>query len=667
MNKNQITSISFSKKFTLPTEEKDRSRGFMKWGKKNDYPFYLIELLQGSAWHQGIIKNKTFYIAGGGIEVVSGDMTRFLLNPFTDFTIEEIAQRMAYDYEVFGAYCVKGTWNQDGSAVVKWEHIDIDAARLSEDEMTLFLSDDWSSMQQTPEGTNFRTIPAYNERHKQGTFFIYYKEPSKQAKGEKGVYAKPPYFGGITAIQTDCDISKFHMFEIQNGFKAGTLINFPGGQPESVEEENAIKQQVKGKSQSIEETGEIVITFSNGPGEAPSVLSLNGNDLSERYLMTEKSVQQNILVSHSITAPTLFGVIQEGSFNAAESADLFEIFKMTYVHARQKSLEWALNFMAKLSGAVGVLKLADVQPIKSAVQEAVAPIADATPALPAAVATDVPVDVAKSALNGAQIASLVDIVSNLKQGILTPDSALQIVLASFPSIDEAQARKIVGLPSMQMNACSKGEFSADEIGIFSEYGSSKSEYKVLKSFPIEWNTEHDEVIRLEMERFSMNFATVAEIKATLKDLDKNVLEMLKNGEDTTAIAKANNSTIQQVTEAIDRLTKLEVITKGQLTTIGETLLETIKAPISQFEVRYSYEKRAGVEGPAKLPDNRTREFCERLLDLDRFYTREEIESISARVDRNVWLYKGGWYTDPKTGVSTPYCRHEWNQSLVIKR
>jgi hypothetical protein len=52
------------------------------------------------------------------------------LNPFTDFTIEEIAQRMAYDYEVFGAYCVKGTWNQDGSAVVKWEHIDIDAARL---------------------------------------------------------------------------------------------------------------------------------------------------------------------------------------------------------------------------------------------------------------------------------------------------------------------------------------------------------------------------------------------------------------------------------------------------------------------------------------------------------------------------------------------------------
>lgn len=664
MNKTQITSISFSKKFILPTEEKDRSIGFMKWGKKNDYPFYLIELLQGSAWHQGIIKNKTFYIAGGGIETVSGDLNDFLKNPFSDFTIEEISQRMAFDYEVFGAYCVKGTWDQDGSAVAKWEHIDVDAARLSEDEMMLFLSDDWSSMQQTPEGTNFRSLAAYDEKNRQGTFFIYYKEPSKQAKGEKGVYAKPPYFGGITAIQTDCDISKFHMYEIQNGFKAGTLINFPGGQPESVEEENAIKQQVKGKSQSIEETGEIVITFSNSPGEAPTVLSLNGNDLAERYLMTEKSVQQNILVSHSITAPTLFGVIQEGSFNAAESADLFEIFKMTYVHARQKALEWGLNFMAKLSGAVGTLKLADVQPIKSAVQEAIQPSQGVNPTASTAIATDTPIDVAKSALNGAQIASLVEVVSNIKSGILTPDSALQIVLASFPSIDEAQARKIVGLPSMQMNSCSKGEFSADEVSIFSEYGADKSEYKVLKSTPIAWNTEHDEVIRMES---MMQFDKVGDITATLNDVDKNVLEMLKNGEDTSTIAKATKQTVQKVTESIDKLTKLEVITKGELTSLGEALLENVKAPVSQFEVRYSYEKRPDVSGPSKLPDGRTRDFCARLIDLNRFYTRQEIEAISARVDRNVWLYKGGWYSDPKTGVTTPYCRHEWNQSLVIKR
>jgi hypothetical protein len=57
-------------------------------------------------------------------------------------------------------------------------------------------------------------------------------------------------------------------------------------------------------------------------------------------------VQQNILVSHSVVAPSLFGVAPEGSFNAAETADLFEVFKKTYVDARQRRLEWMLNQMS---------------------------------------------------------------------------------------------------------------------------------------------------------------------------------------------------------------------------------------------------------------------------------------------------------------------------------
>ncbi len=140
--------------------------------------------------------------------------------------------------------------------------------------------------------------------------------------GEKGIYPKPPYYGGITAIQTDVDISKFHMYELQNGFKAGTLINLASGEPETSEEERKIKEQIKGRTQSVEDAGEIIITFSNGADEAPTVMPLNGNNLHERYAMTEKSVQQNILVAHSVVAPSLFGIAPNGSFNAAETDDL---------------------------------------------------------------------------------------------------------------------------------------------------------------------------------------------------------------------------------------------------------------------------------------------------------------------------------------------------------
>ena len=651
----KITSLSFSKQYQLPVEEKDTQRGFIKWGKKNDYPFFLIELLQGSAWHQGIIKNKTYYIAGGGLETVSGDLTAFLANPFADFDMNEIAQRMAFDFEVFGAMAVIGTWNREGTKVVRWEHMDIDLIRITEDERLYYVSDDWSALQQSAEKTNYRSYPALNENNRTGSFMLYYKEPSKQAKGEKGIYTKPPYYGGITAIQTDVDISKFNMYEIQNGFKAGTLINLASGEPETSEEERRIKEQIKGRTQSVEDAGEIIITFSNGADEAPTVMPLNGNNLHERYAMTEKSVQQNILVAHSVVAPSLFGIAPNGSFNAAETDDLFEIYKNTYINSRQKQIEWLMNYMVQLSGAIGTLKLVDVRPISSAAPVTAAPVTDTAGTTEAA-----QVDVAKSALNGAQIASLVEVAANIKSGILTPDAALQIVLASFPTIGEAQARKIVGLPSTTLSSCDhKHEFSADEITIFSEYGVDASEYKVLKTNIIEWDTPSDEVFSKEQ----MMFATIGEVKANISALEKSILSMLIAGEDAASIATATGASVEEIAKSTERLIDFELLVEGEVSDLGKQLLDEAPAPIDQFMVVYTYKERPGV--PKVL--TKSRDFCLRLLSLNRLYTRDEINNISSRVDRNVWNYRGGWYTNPQTQVSTPYCRHIWVQQLVIKR
>jgi hypothetical protein len=651
----KITSLSFSKQYQLPIEEKDSQRGFMKWGKKNDYPFFLIELLQGSAWHQGIIKNKTYYIAGGGLEAVSGDLTAFLANPFADFDMNEIAQRMAFDFEVFGAMAVIGTWNREGTKVVRWEHMDIDLIRITEDERLYYVSDDWSALQQSAEKTNYRSYPALNETNPTGSFILYYKEPSKQARGEKGIYPKPPYYGGITAIQTDVDISKFHMYELQNGFKAGTLINLASGEPETSEEERKIKEQIKGRTQSVEDAGEIIITFSNGADEAPTVMPLNGNNLHERYAMTEKSVQQNILVAHSVVAPSLFGIAPNGSFNAAETDDLFEIYKNTYVNSRQKQIEWLMNYMVQLSGAIGTLKLVDVRPIVTAAPVTATPVTDATGATEAA-----QVDVAKSALNGAQIASLVEVAASIKSGILTPDAALQIVLASFPTIAEAQARKIVGFPSTTLSSCDhKHEFSADEITIFSEYGIDSSDYKVLKTNIIEWDTPSDEVFSKEQ----MMFATIGEVKASISALEKSILSMLIAGEDASSIASATGASVEEIAKSTERLIDFELLVEGEVSDLGKQLLDEAPAPIDQFMVVYTYKERPGV--PKVL--TKSRDFCLRLLSLNRLYTRDEINNISSRVDRNVWNYRGGWYTNPQTQVSTPYCRHIWVQQLVIKK
>lgn len=654
----KMTSLTFKKDYIKPDEEKDRMLGFIKWGKKNDYPYFLIDLYNGSAWHQGIIKNKTYYIAGGGLEVVSGNMQPFIENKYAEFDMNEIAEMLAHDYEMFGGFCGIGTWNRDGSRVAVWEHVDLDSIRVDESERMYYISDDWTAMQQSAEKTNLRAIPALDMTNKTGKFIIYYKDPVKKTKKEKGIYPKPPYYGGITAIQTDVDISRFHMHEIANSFKGGTMISFTDGYPETQEEAENIKAQVKGRSQSVEDAGEIVITFSDTKDKAPIVQSLNGNDLDKRYETTENSVQQNILVAHSVVAPSLFGVAPAGSFNAAETGDLYEIFKKTYVESRQKRLEWMINYMAELSGFVGKLKLKDVAPIG-----AEQPVAEAPSTAGDIPSNETQVDVAKSALNGAQIASLIDVVAKIKEGLLSSESALSIVLASFPTIDEAQARRIVGLqPSgaQQMSSCKHQEsFSDDEIGYFAQYGTPSHEFKVLASYPIVWDTPSEEVFSKQEQIF----ATIGEIKVGLKDIDKNVLSLIQKGEDGVAISQALNTTVEEVAKSLKRLTDWELVSKMEITETGSTLIEEVEVPAERFEVVYTYREIPGI--PPVMTQSRA--FCQRLIGLNRKYTREEINTISMRVDRDVWRYRGGWYHNPDTGANTPWCRHEWVQQLVIRQ
>ena len=92
--------------------------------------------------------------------------------------------------------------------------------------------------------------------------------------------------------------------------------------------------------------------------------------------------------------------------------------------------------------------------------------------------------------------------------------------------------------------------------------------------------------------------------------------------------------------------------------------QSAAAVIAELEVVYSYEKRPNA--PDLVPGGSSRPFCEALIELNRVYTRLEIEAISAQVDRDVWRYRGGWYHNPNTDINTPSCRHQWKQNIIVR-
>jgi hypothetical protein len=144
---------------------------------------------------------------------------------------------------------------------------------------------------------------------------------------------------------------------------------------------------------------------------------------------------------------------------------------------------------------------------------------------------------------------------------------------------------------------------------------------------------------------------------TFADLTKAqqvLIQLVQDGKTFDEIKQATNGTALSTAVALAKL-RVKGVLKGWKADVKKSDLK--------FEVVYTYEVRSGL-GAEVLPT--TRDFCRDLIQLDRMYTRQEIDAISTATGEDVWRYRGGWYHNPNTGVNTPSCRHEWRQNIIKK-
>ena len=573
-------------------------------GDDNLYPQWLNRLFYESPYQSGIIRQKVFFIAGGGYEIefeseedkVKWD--EFESNMPMGSTIKDLVSDNTLDSELYNGFAIKGARNKSGG-ISYLESLDFDKVRTNKKETAYYYSDDWSVSRQD-DSINFKEYKPYNPLNIVDNFIIYYKYPSKEFRKAKrrtdmGLYPKPSYSGGLKDISTDIEMSSYHFHEILNGLKTGTIIYLGNGEPSDPTDKSAIEEQIKEGSTGVETTGGVILMYGKGTDQKPEVLHLNGNDLDRRYLMTEEAVQKKILLAHSVVTPTLFGIQKDGQLgNATELENGYNIFIKTYVRARQEVLEDAythvLNKVLKIKGKF-ILKEGELLDEKE----------DSTPD---------------------------ETVNPLEQTKHSKDSILDSL-------------NVAGVPRKEFLVVSRKEMpsifnSEDAIGVEIKH----------------WR---------EVDKETYYFAEL------LTDFQLKVLNSLSQEDeefDKTAIAKLLKTTVSKVEEAYDVLREKNLIKKNsELTDRGVRALESSPANVEKFEVRYSYEEKANAL-PTK--DGKSRPFCTALMGNPRMYTRQEIDLIATGVRRDVWAYRGGWYTNPQTKQHTPFCRHVWVQNIVFR-
>lgn len=372
--KHYFTTLQVPTWHKSPRFKESRRFDWVNYGEGNDYPDYLINLYNGSSTHQAIVSGKKDYIFGKGVQMphlyntAQAAKVQQFINRANRFEgLNAVLEKLILDYELFNGFALKIYQNIVTGKINEIYHVDWATCRISDDASTIFTSKQWTEQQSlttkfagtTRQPEDLQAIPAFDINIPQRESILYYREYSPQMK----VYPLPGYLGCNAAIETEIEISNFHLNNIKTGFSAGTMLTFTNGVPTD-DEQREIEKQVKRKVAGTDNAGEIILYFTDGAENSPQVLQLRPNELDKQYEQLKQSVMDTIFVGHKVTSPMLFGVRVAGQLGGRnELREAYELFQNTYISKRRQTIEQLLKNLAETNGIEATLTLCPTEPI----------------------------------------------------------------------------------------------------------------------------------------------------------------------------------------------------------------------------------------------------------------------------------------------------------------
>lgn len=652
MSNYEIVEVKFAQAPQPKYYERAGEGSRVDFGENNAYPSFLNTLYCESPKHGAIIKSKATYIFGSGLTNLSG----VWCNEFE--TWNDVLKKCILDDEKYGGYALQIVWDKIGSKIASVYHLKFHKVRTNYDNSKFWVKDEWDVNRQSPltaqEKKKERCYDAFNPSDRKGTQILYVKQDGDN----NDVYPLPSYIQAINYIDADRLISQHILGMAKDGFVASKLINFNNGEPGPAakkEIEKAITKKFTGA-----DGKRFMLSFNKNAESQVQVTDLGTTQLTkEDFTNINNLVQQEIYAAHQITSPMLFGIKTEGQLGGrSELRDAYEIFKNTYVNERQRAHEEVFNGILSLSGLPGDRKIVPVEPIGIDITESMITSLNLPkkyfldklginvedyPELAApsgTVQTGMVNDVLRK-MSAREFQQMQRVIRDYMRGKITRQMATTMLKTSY-GLSDTEVIDFIGEES-------ELQFSDENlIHHFAIEGESRQNFIVIKTEQFDRNKD----------LFPLQFAEQVE----LSKLEANILNLISKDKRITAevIATVTKQSVELITELITKLTDAGYIkTNGDEKILAKPVKEITdtKPSTTQILIRYSYE------GPQ---DDRNRPFCAKLLELDKFYSREDIEKISERVGYSVWDRRGGWWTQPD-GTRSPSCRHRWQTNVVLRK
>lgn len=643
----------------IPKFKELRGKDYIQYGDDNAYPEYLTYLFNKSAKHNAIIGGKANYIFGKGYE--NGNI---IINRLGE-TLNDISRKCILDVEIYGGFRLEIIWDRVGR-IGEVYHTDYNTIRLAKDGGYYF-SEKWEKYCRD----DAEYIPAFNPKYRTGSQLYAYNEYRPGIR----FYPLPSYIGCNNWIETDIEISKFGLSSMKNGMAPSKLIQFYIGDP-GEEKKKEIERAFTKKFSGTENSGKYFIAFNpGGKDKQITIDDISGSELDKMYIEISKAAQSEIFSGHGITSPMLFGIKTEGQLGGTtELKTAYEIFINTYAEPKATAFDREINYLLTFSAFPrATYKITHTDPIglQFDVKDVIGSIpkefileklgvpkelwgAPTTPALPASGSQEMVNDAIRN-LTGRQHQAVMRIIRQYGQGKVTLAQARTLLRTGY-GLGEDDINLMLGLDEQPLAMSNEDSI----IAMFDECGDSKGDYEIIKS-KAAFSTDDEDI--WIAEAFKTYDVTASE---------GAIIELIKKDPKITAavIAQAINQTEAYVESKIKSLIKRGYIeSTTEMIGVDEILVRTVpksnitipptggKTNPAQISIKYSYEPKPGLDPIIAT----TRPFCKKMIQLNRLYSRADIEKISERLGYSVFDRKGGFWG------SNPECRHRWESHLVVKK
>ena len=304
-------------------------KGLVEFGTDNRFPQYLYECYSNCSLLQSLCNGLTDYVCGNGI--TDDQLDELKVND--TMTLSELVKKTTLDYTIFGAFAVQVVRNHVGR-VVQINYLDVQKCRLSEDENTVYVNSNWDKWSRnTIEYKRWSSTQDYPDS------IFYFKSPKSRS-----TYGMPIWSSAIKDIQTDIEITQFHLSTIQNGFFSPFIINMNNGEP-TEERGHEIEREIVKKFTGTKKAGRFILSFNNSKEQAADIVGVPSDNFDQKYNALSDKVKENILTSFRASAQ-LFGVSSQATgFSAIEYKNSFALFNTTVVQPMQREVERAYKML----------------------------------------------------------------------------------------------------------------------------------------------------------------------------------------------------------------------------------------------------------------------------------------------------------------------------------